>query len=166
MLRVGLISDTHGLLRPEVLAFLQGSDHIIHAGDICAPGVLARLAELAPLTAVRGNNDHGPWAEGLPESHTLALGAVRIHVIHDLAELREDLAAQGVQALVAGHSHQPRVEQRGRLLYVNPGSAGPRRFKLPIAAGELLIDGGGVSARIVEFQGAGRPLCRSRAAQQ
>lgn len=156
MLRIGLISDTHGLLRPEVRAFLQGSDHIIHAGDICGPEILAQLAQLAPLTAVRGNNDHGPWAGELPASRTLQLGDVRIHVIHDLADLAEDLAGEGVQALVCGHSHKPRVERRGPVLFVNPGSAGPRRFKLPISAGELLVDGAGVSARLFAF-GDGQP---------
>lgn len=149
MRRVGLVSDTHGLLRPEVLAFLRGSDHIIHAGDICEPELLEQLRQLAPLTAVRGNNDVGPWAEALKEQESLQVEGVRIHVIHDLAELGAPPA--GVQAVVSGHSHKPKVEQRNGTLWVNPGSAGPRRFKLPISAGELLVDGATVSARLVTF---------------
>jgi len=149
MRRVGLVSDTHGLLRPEVLAFLRGSDHIIHAGDICGPELLEQLRQLAPLTAVRGNNDDGPWAEALKEQESLQVEGARIHVIHDLAELGTPPA--GVQAVISGHSHKPRVEQRNGTLWVNPGSAGPRRFKLPISAGELLVDGAAVSARLVTF---------------
>ena len=149
MRRIGLVSDTHGLLRPEVLAFLRGSDHIIHAGDICGPELLEQLRQLAPLTAVRGNNDDGPWAEALKEQESLQVEGARIHVIHDLAELGTPPA--GVQAVISGHSHKPRVEQRNGTLWVNPGSAGPRRFKLPISAGELLVDGAAVSARLVTF---------------
>jgi putative phosphoesterase len=152
MLRVGLVSDTHGLLRPEVQAFLRGCDHIIHAGDVCGPEVLARLGELAPVTAVRGNNDIGAWAGELREQETLQFGPVRIHVIHDLAQLgRGWRPPAGLQAVVSGHSHKPKVEQRDGVLWVNPGSAGPRRFKLPVSAGELLLDGDAVSARLVAF---------------
>lgn len=152
-LRVGLISDTHGLLRPEVAAYLRGSDCIVHAGDICDPGILERLAEIAPVTAVRGNNDRGPWAQQLRTSERLQLGGVSLHAIHDLAELDIDPAVAGVRVVVSGHSHKPLVEQRGSVLYVNPGSAGPRRFKLPIAAAELWVEGDGVvSARITEFK--------------
>ncbi|QJW85098.1 metallophosphoesterase family protein [Ramlibacter terrae] len=151
MKRVGLVSDTHGLLRPEVLDFLRGSDHIIHAGDICEPDVLDALRQLAPLTAVRGNNDAGPRAEALREQETLQVEGVRIHVIHDLSELPGRAPPPGVHALVSGHSHKPKVEQREGTLWVNPGSAGPRRFKLPISAGELLVDGATVSARLVTF---------------
>lgn len=149
MKRVGLVSDTHGLLRPEVLDFLRGSDHIIHAGDICAPELLEQLRQLAPLTAVRGNNDVGPWAEALRERETLQVEGVRIHVIHDLAQLEAPPA--GVQVVVSGHSHKPLVDERQGTLWVNPGSAGPRRFKLPIGAGELRVDGCAVSARLVTF---------------
>jgi putative phosphoesterase len=150
MTRIGLVSDTHDLLRPEVLEFLRGSAHIIHAGDICGPQVLQALARLAPLTAVRGNNDRGEWARDLRLTETVQVGPVRIHVVHDIADL--DLAAAGdVQAVVYGHSHRPQVEQRAGVLHVNPGSAGPRRFKLPISAGELRLDGGAVSARLVTF---------------
>lgn len=150
-MRVGLISDTHGLLRPQVLDFLRGSDCIIHAGDICGPQVLEQLAALAPVHAVRGNNDLGAWARRLPHHDTLQFEQVRVHVVHDIAELGIDPAAAGVQAVVCGHSHQPKVEERAGVLIVNPGSAGPRRFKLPIAAGELLVDGRAVSARLVQF---------------
>lgn len=151
MLRIGLISDTHGLLRPPVLDFLRGSDHIIHAGDICAPDILQALAQLAPLTAVRGNNDQGAWAGRLPAMLTVRFEDVRVHVLHDLSQLAVEPQREGIAAVVSGHSHKPRVEQRAGALFVNPGSAGPRRFKLPIAAGELLVDGAAVSARIVEF---------------
>lgn len=150
MRRVGLVSDTHGLLRPEALAFLRGSDAIVHAGDICDPAILDALAALAPVTAVRGNNDHGPWAERLPETAIVDICGVRLCVLHDLAQLRLDPAA-GVQVVVSGHSHKPLAETRNGVLYVNPGSCGPRRFKLPIALAELRVDGSAVSARIVEI---------------
>ena len=153
MIRVGLISDTHGLLRPDAAAFLQGSDCIVHAGDICDPTVLERLAAIAPLTAVRGNNDRGAWAERLPHSLTVQFEQVRIHLVHDLAEMTIAPAAEGVQAVVSGHSHKPKVEDRAGVLYVNPGSAGPRRFTLPIAAGELIVQGQAVSARMTTFPG-------------
>jgi putative phosphoesterase len=146
--RIGLVSDTHNLLRPEVLEYLRGSDHIVHAGDICGPEVLQALAALAPLTAVRGNNDKGPWANNLHETETVLLASVTVHVVHDLKEL---VLAPGVRVVVTGHSHQPRVEERGGVLYVNPGSAGPRRFKLPISAGELRVSGGAVTAQIASF---------------
>lgn len=147
-LRVGLISDTHGLLRPEASAFLRGSDFIVHAGDIGDAQILEALNAIAPVTAVRGNNDHGPWAKGIPETAVLRVGTVSIYVLHDLAELRLDPAAGGHRVVVAGHSHRPRVEERGGVLYVNPGSAGPRRFQLPISAAELTIAGGSVAARV------------------
>ena len=150
-LRIGLVSDTHGLLRPEASAFLAGSDHIVHAGDICDPRILDALRALAPLTAVRGNNDHGAWAERLRGSESLQLGGIMLHVLHDLAALAIDPAAAGVQVVVSGHSHQPRVSRRDGVLYVNPGSAGPRRFRLPIAAAELRIQGRDVTALVREF---------------
>jgi putative phosphoesterase len=153
MFRIGLISDTHGLLRPEAKTFLRGSDYIVHGGDICDPKILEELATLAPLTAVRGNNDRGAWAECLRETEFLQVGEVFVYTIHDLAELDIDPKAAGVQVVVSGHSHKPLVEERGGVLYVNPGSCGPRRFKLPIAVAELLIDGSSVSARIVELRG-------------
>ena len=147
-LRIGLVSDTHDLLRPQVLDFLRGSDHIVHAGDICDESVLQALAALAPLTAVRGNNDRGAWAARLPEAETVELAGVRLHVVHDLKELALPV---GARVVVSGHSHKPRVEERDGVLYVNPGSAGPRRFRLPISAGELRVASGQVSAHLVEF---------------
>lgn len=151
MVRAGLISDTHGLLRPEAIAFLQGSDLIVHGGDICDPALLAELAKIAPVTAVRGNNDKGDWAKRLRETEMLQVGAAWIYVVHDLADLDIDPLAAGVRVVVSGHSHKPRVEERDGVLYVNPGSAGPRRFKLPISVGELIVDGDEVSARTVQI---------------
>jgi putative phosphoesterase len=150
-MRVGLISDTHDLLRPEALAALRGSDHIIHAGDVCSARVLDELRALAPVTAVRGNNDRGPWASELATTELVKLGDAFVYAIHDIGELDIDPAAAGVHAVIFGHSHKPLVETRDGVLFVNPGSAGPRRFKLPIAVGELAIDGVSVSARIIEL---------------
>ena len=152
--RIGLISDTHGLLRPEAKSFLEGCDHIIHAGDICDPGILDRLGTIAQLTAVRGNNDRGPWAERLPHTAHVRIGGILIYVVHDIADLRALVVEPDgapVRVVVSGHSHKPTVEERDGILYVNPGSAGPRRFKLPIAVGELRVDGHAVAARIVEL---------------
>ncbi|MBL8471303.1 MAG: metallophosphoesterase family protein [Rhodocyclaceae bacterium] len=146
--KIGLISDTHDLLRPQALAALAGCDAIIHAGDICGAAVLASLAELAPVTSVRGNNDRGAWAETLPETASLHLAGCAILVIHDLAQLRLDPAAQGYGVVVAGHSHRPAVRKEGGVLFVNPGSAGPRRFKLPISLALLTLDGGRASAEL------------------
>jgi putative phosphoesterase len=146
--RIGLVSDTHNLLRPEVLAWLRGADHILHAGDICGEAVLQALQALAPLTAVRGNNDQGPWARRLQVTETVRFGDVAVHMVHDLKEL---VLPPGVRVVVSGHSHKPKVEERAGVLYVNPGSAGPRRFKLPISAGELRIAGTEVTAHLVEF---------------
>jgi len=150
-IRVGLISDTHGLVRDEALRALDGCRHIIHAGDIDTPDVLVKLRKLAPVTAVRGNNDRGTWAESLPAYEVVEFGAVSIYVRHDQAELDIDPLAAGFRVLVFGHSHKPIVESRDSVLFVNPGSAGPRRFKLPIAVGELLISGNRVDARIIEL---------------
>ena len=151
MIRVGLISDTHGLLRPQALAQLRGVDHIVHAGDIGTAAVLARLAELAPVTAVRGNNDQGAWAEALPETATLRTGGVAIHIIHDVKLLDVDPASAGYDAVVSGHSHRPSCTRRDGVLYVNPGSAGPQRFTLPIAVGELRIADGELRAEVIEL---------------
>jgi len=151
MARVGLISDTHGLLRPEALAFLRGSDFIVHAGDIGDAEVIQALRALAPVTVVRGNNDNSAWAEGIAQTEVLQVGDVFIYVLHDLAELDLDPMAAGFQVVVSGHSHHPLVERRDGVLYVNPGSAGPRRFKLPIAVAELQIVGPSVDARIVQL---------------
>ncbi len=151
MQRIGIISDTHGLLRPEAIAFLRGSDSIVHAGDIGDAAVLSELSAVAPVTAVRGNNDNGPWAQTIAETEVLRVGAVSIYVLHDLAQLDLDPAAAGYQVVVSGHSHKPSMERRGGVLYLNPGSAGPRRFKLPIAVAELKVTGGAVEGRLVEL---------------
>jgi len=152
MPRVGLISDTHGLLRPEATAFLRGSDFIVHAGDIGDGNVLKELCALAPVTAVRGNNDRGPWAEAIAETEVLRVGDVSIYVLHNLAELDLDPVAAGFQVVVSGHSHRPSVGERDGVLYVNPGSSGPRRFKLPIAVAELEVVGHSVKAKVVELK--------------
>ena len=138
-LHIALVSDTHNLLRPELLAFVEGSDAIVHAGDICDAGVLDTLAAIAPLTAVRGNNDRGAWAEALPVQTTLERGGVRLAVVHALSGLQGNPAAEGVALVVSGHSHKPALEMREGVLFVNPGSAGPRRFKLPVSAAMLTI---------------------------
>ena len=151
MITVGLISDTHGLVRPQATAFLRGCDRIIHAGDITNAAVLDELESIAPLTVVRGNNDRGAWAERLSATELIQIDAVRIYVIHDLAELDRDPQAAGIRVVVSGHSHKPSIDDRDGVLYVNPGSAGPRRFKLPIAVAELKVAGSSVSARIVEL---------------
>ena len=149
--RVGLISDTHGLLRNEALAALRGSDFIVHAGDIGDARIIEQLASIAPVTAVRGNNDRGAWAVARPETNTLVVGDASIFVLHDIASLEFDPAAKGVRAVVSGHSHRPSIAERGGVLYVNPGSAGPRRFSLPVSVGELLICATSVRARLIEL---------------
>jgi hypothetical protein len=149
--RIGLISDTHGLLRAEALQALAGCERIVHAGDIVDPAILQALAAIAPVTAVRGNNDRGPWAEALPEIEVLVLGGVRLFVIHDRAQLSRHPDAATCDVVIAGHSHQPLVERRDGVLFVNPGSAGPRRFRLPVTVGRLEIAGGEAQARIVEI---------------
>jgi putative phosphoesterase len=163
MHRIGLISDTHGLLRPEALMFLRGCDAIVHGGDIGDAGILDELARLAPVTAVRGNNDHGAWAARLLDTEMFNSGGLLLYAIHDLAQLDIDAAAAGVRVVVSGHSHKPRVETRDGVLYVNPGSAGPRRFTLPIAAGEVIVDGDTLSVRMVDLLhgGAATLLCHA-----
>jgi putative phosphoesterase len=152
MLTVGVISDTHGLLRPEALAALRGSHHILHAGDVGAPEVLRDLRALAPLTVVRGNNDRGPWADELPHDAVVELAGASLYILHDLGELDLDPRAAGFAAVVCGHSHKPLQEARGGVLHFNPGSAGPRRFRLPITVGRLQIAEGTVErAEIVEI---------------
>jgi hypothetical protein len=142
---VGLISDTHGLLRPQAVEALRNVQRIIHAGDIGGPEILAGLGTLAPVNAVRGNNDQGDWAVRLPEELTLNIAGVDVHVLHDVKALR---LPPGVRVVIAGHSHKPGVSRREGVLYVNPGSAGPRRFKLPIAIAYLHIAAGSASAEI------------------
>jgi len=148
-IRVGLISDTHGMVRDETIAALAGCRHILHAGDVDTPDVLLKLRKLAPVTVVRGNNDRGSWAESIPPFEVVEVGGVQVYIRHDEAELDVDPRAAGFQVMMFGHSHKPRVETRDGILFVNPGSAGPRRFKLPVAVGELLIAGGRVDARII-----------------
>jgi putative phosphoesterase len=150
-IRVGVISDTHGLLRPQALEFLKGSELIIHCGDICQPAVIEELSRVAPVRAVRGNNDQGSWADKLPESETIRVAKIRIYVIHDVSQIDIDPVASGVAIVLSGHSHKPSITHRGDIIYLNPGSAGPRRFKLPICLAELLIDGAAVTPRIVEI---------------
>jgi len=149
--RVGLVSDTHGLLRPEVLAALEGCDLIVHAGDIGDSSILDVLSKIAPTTAVRGNNDKGPWAMLVPEIEIVEAGSVLIYVIHDIAEINLDPAAAGFRVVVSGHSHKPTIEWRDDVLFINPGSAGPRRFKLPVSVATLTISGSAIAPRIIEL---------------
>jgi putative phosphoesterase len=147
-LKIGLISDTHDLLRQEARDALSGVAHILHAGDICGADVLTELAAIAPVTAVRGNNDRGAWARTLQTTARVELGGCSIYMVHDLSELDIEPRAAGVQAVISGHSHKPRIEERDGVLFVNPGSAGPRRFTLPVSVAFLEIISGRVSARL------------------
>lgn len=149
---IGLISDTHGLLRPEAVAALRGSDFIIHAGDIGDPKILDALRQIAPLTAIRGNNDTGGWASRLKDTEVLEIGETRIYVIHNLAELDINPAATGIHVIVSGHSHKPEYRETGGIHYINPGSAGPRRFTLPIAVGRLQIAGDRVTGELTKLE--------------
>lgn len=146
--RIGLISDTHGLLRPEAIQALQGVDQIIHAGDIGNAQIIEQLAEIAPVIAVRGNNDQDAWAAALPTEETIDVGSVRLLVLHDVKELHRDLNAATVQVVIAGHSHRPSIATKNGILFVNPGSAGRRRFKLPISLAFLEIAHGKADARL------------------
>ena len=146
--RIGVISDTHGLLRPEAVEALRDVDRIVHAGDVGSPDVLRGLEKIASVTAVRGNNDHGPWAAKLPLTDVLDVGDVLLYVIHDVKELDVDPRAAGLAAVIAGHSHRPLAEERDGVLFFNPGSAGPRRFRLPISVGHLVITGSRVVGNV------------------
>jgi putative phosphoesterase len=146
---IGVISDTHGLLRPGALAALQGSDYIIHAGDIGDPQILDKLAAIAPLTAVLGNIDHGAWANKIPTTNVLEVGEISIYVLHNLQELDLKPEAAKFAAVVYGHSHVPKQEWKNGVLYFNPGSAGPRRFRLPLSVGRLRIQDGRIDAKIL-----------------
>lgn len=148
---IGIISDTHGLLRPEALTALDGSDHVIHAGDIGDPIILNKLAEIGPLTAIRGNVDREAWAGKMPATNVLEAGGISIYVLHNLQDLDLNPAAAGFAVVISGHSHVPKQEQRNGVLYFNPGSAGPRRFQLPVTIGRLKVKGGKVSAEIIEL---------------
>jgi putative phosphoesterase len=151
MVRIGVISDTHGLLRPEALAQLAGCDHIVHGGDIGGQDILDQLSAIAPLTVVRGNNDRAPWAAAVPDTARVRIAGLTLYAVHDIATIGIDPAAEGIDVVVSGHSHKPLAERRGGVLYLNPGSAGPRRFSLPISLAHLTVDGGAVSARIIEL---------------
>ena len=151
-MKIGLISDTHGLLRPQALAALQGCDQLIHAGDIGKPQILDALREIAPLTVVRGNNDMADaWAQDVPLEAFVQAGGVGIYVTHILTDVPEVLPS-GVQVVVVGHSHKPLIEQRHGILFINPGSAGPRRFKLPVTVAVLTVDEGGVVGELVGLE--------------
>jgi putative phosphoesterase len=148
---VGVISDTHGLLRPEALDALRGSDMIIHAGDVGKPEVIDRLGEVAPLHVVGGNIDKGSWAAALPMTALVEVGDHRFFVLHDIAQLDVDPVAAGFAAVVFGHSHRPSIETRNGVLFLNPGSAGPRRFKLPITVARVKASGWHIRADIVDL---------------
>jgi putative phosphoesterase len=151
---VGVISDTHGLLRPEAVAALQGSDYIIHAGDIGDPQILEKLAAIAPLTAVRGNVDRGAWVRKIPSTNVLEIGEVSIYVLHILQDLDLKPDAANFAAVVYGHSHVPKREWKNGVLYFNPGSAGPRRFRLPVSVGRLTIEAGEIDAKTLLLETA------------
>lgn len=148
-IQVGLISDTHGLLRPEVVAALNGCEFILHAGDVGGPDILPQLRRIAPVTAVRGNVDGGPWADALREWETITLAGQRIHLRHILADVDAEVDAEGIGVVVTGHSHRPLIERIDGVLFINPGSAGPRRFQLPVTVARLELVDGVFSARIV-----------------
>jgi len=148
---IGVISDTHGLLRPEAIEALRGSEHIIHAGDVGSPEILEKLSRIAPVIAVRGNIDKAAWSRRLPETQVLELGGVSIYVLHDLAQLDLKPKAAGFSVVVSGHTHVPKQETRDGVLYFNPGSAGPRRFKLPVSLGRLVLEAGSVSGELVQL---------------
>lgn len=154
-MRIGVISDTHGLLRPEALAALDDSEHIIHAGDIGDPEILTKLSQIAPVTAVRGNVDRNPWAQSIPETSILELERALIFVLHSLDQLDITPEAAGFRAIIYGHSHIPRQEMRNGVLYFNPGSAGPRRFHLPVTVGRLFVEGREVKGEILDILRAG-----------
>ncbi len=149
---IGVISDTHGLLRPQVLAALCGSQLIIHAGDIGAPEILDALAQIAPVHAVRGNVDKGKWAGKLPLTEVVQAGGAQIYVLHDIKQLDLSPRAGGFAAVISGHSHQPSQQVRDGVLYLNPGSAGPKRFRLPVTAGKLHIGNGAIRAEIIDLE--------------
>lgn len=148
MLRIGIIADTHGLLRPEAERRLAGVDHIIHAGDIGRPEIIDSLRRIAPVIAIRGNVDNGPWVDDYPETTTVRLGRRGFHVLHDIHDLQFDPASRGVDVVISGHSHKPLIENRGGVLYLNPGSAGPRRFNLPVTLATLDMTATGLEPRL------------------
>ena len=148
---IGVVSDTHGLVRPELIDALRGVEIILHAGDVGNSQVLETLKRVAPVVAVRGNNDKGEWAEGLPHWEVVEVGAVTIYMLHDLKEIDISPSGAGFQVVVSGHSHKPSVEERQGVLYVNPGSAGPRRFSLPVSVARLRVAGEAVDAQVIKL---------------
>ena len=150
-MRIGLISDTHGLLRPQAMKQLAGTDHIIHAGDIGGPEVVEGLRRIAPTTAIRGNIDVAEWSKGYPDTEFVVLGGRALYVLHNVNEIKFDPAASGFDVVISGHSHRPKIETKNGVLYVNPGSAGPRRFKLPIAVAILALSDRAILPRILEI---------------
>ena len=150
-IRVGIISDTHGLLRPRAIEALRGSEVIIHAGDVGKPGIIQELRRIAPVFAVRGNVDNQAWAMALPITERVEVGAQSFWVIHEIAQLDIEPSAAGIAAVVFGHSHKPLIETRGGILYINPGSAGPRRFALPVSVARAIVSGEKIRAEIVEL---------------
>jgi uncharacterized protein len=150
--RVGVISDTHGLLRPEALAALKDSELIIHAGDIGKPEILTSLGSIAPVLAIRGNNDREAWAKQIPDILNLRINRARLYIIHNVNDLEIDPGAEGFDAVISGHSHKPGFGTRDGIIFVNPGSAGPRRFKLPVAVSRLTIHGPKVRVKIIELK--------------
>jgi putative phosphoesterase len=159
---IGIISDTHGLLRPEALDALRGVNLILHAGDVGSPEVLEALKGLAPVVAVRGNNDRGDWADELPDWEVVEIGAVHIYMVHNVKEIDLSSAAAGFRVVISGHSHKPTVEERKGVLYLNPGSAGPRRFSLPVSVARLRVEGKTVIAELVELSVRRTPTKRRR----
>ena len=149
---IGVISDTHGLLRPEAIAALHGSKAIIHAGDVGDPAILKQLEQIAPVTAVRGNIDTAAWARTLPETNVLEIGGVSIYVLHNVQELDLDPGAAGFAAVIFGHSHRPVIERRKGVIFFNPGSAGPRRFSLPVSVGRLVAPDGKLEPELIELK--------------
>ena len=157
---IGVISDTHGLLRDEAVEALRGVDRILHAGDVGGADILARLEEVAPLVAIRGNTDHGALGEGLSDTEMVDLGGSEgpfAYIVHDIEDLDIDPEAAGVSVVVYGHSHRPAIEHRGGVLFFNPGAAGHRRFSLPITVGRLTLRDDGIEAEIIDLE-AGGPL--------
>jgi putative phosphoesterase len=149
---IGVISDTHGLLRPEAVKALSGVDRIVHAGDIGSPEILAALADIAPVTAVRGNNDKGRWAKTIAPSVVIEVEGRLIHVLHDIADLAGDPSERGYSVVVTGHSHKPSIRRERGVLFLNPGSAGPRRFELPVSLARLTLSKRRAHARIHELR--------------
>jgi putative phosphoesterase len=152
MKTIGVISDTHGLIRPEALAALRGVDMILHAGDIGAPEVLDALRSVAEVVAIKGNNDRGAWARRIPETIEAKIESVTVYAIHNVNDLDFDPVAAGYGVVVSGHSHNPSVREKDGVLYLNPGSAGPRRFKLPVAVARLKVDGTAATAEITALE--------------